>query len=204
MINKTEKILFRFSSYEHPGCRVVVQGNVIDHVEVTAARDEHTVHAAGTANCYDEKGPTKVYGRVQGKNLPANMDKPFAIEIRAYSPVDNVNYRMDVIGSWIVDYDSNNVVEFVGALLRPWYNAKTGETLPTPRLNNTGTTQTFLDGPRKVPREKADASYKNILGVAEAAIGPWPTVRACIDCGALIAGGPTRCGYCVDKAGGRK
>jgi len=30
-------------------------------------------------------------------------------------------------------------------------------------------------------------------------IGPWTTVRACLDCGVLISGGPTRCKYCVDK-----
>lgn len=30
-------------------------------------------------------------------------------------------------------------------------------------------------------------------------IGVFTTVRACIDCGVLINGGPTRCKYCVDK-----
>lgn len=29
---------------------------------------------------------------------------------------------------------------------------------------------------------------------------PFGTVRACLDCGALIAGGPSRCVHCVDKA----
>lgn len=33
-------------------------------------------------------------------------------------------------------------------------------------------------------------------------IGPWTTVRACIDCGVLITGGPTRCLYCVSKLQG--
>lgn len=130
-MHKTEKILFHFSSYEHPGCRVTVQGNVIDHVEVTAARDEHIVHEAGTSSCYEEKGPTRVYGRLHGKNLPANMNKPFDIEVRSYSPVANVNCRIDIKGCWIVDYDpNNNMVEFNGAL-KP------------------DTIQTFLCGPRE-------------------------------------------------------
>lgn len=30
-------------------------------------------------------------------------------------------------------------------------------------------------------------------------LGPWTTVRACLDCGVLVTGGPTRCGYCADK-----
>jgi hypothetical protein len=25
------------------------------------------------------------------------------------------------------------------------------------------------------------------------------TIRSCIDCGALVAGGPTRCGFCASK-----
>jgi hypothetical protein len=33
-------------------------------------------------------------------------------------------------------------------------------------------------------------------------IGPWTTVRACIDCGVLITGGRTRCLYCVGKLQG--
>ena len=33
-------------------------------------------------------------------------------------------------------------------------------------------------------------------------IGPWTTVRACIDCGVSITGGPTRCLYCVGKLQG--
>jgi hypothetical protein len=35
---------------------------------------------------------------------------------------------------------------------------------------------------------------------------PFGTIRVCIDCGALVAGGPTRCGRCAldaRKAGGR-
>lgn len=30
-------------------------------------------------------------------------------------------------------------------------------------------------------------------------LGPWTTVRACLDCGVLVTGGPTRCRYCADK-----
>jgi hypothetical protein len=30
-------------------------------------------------------------------------------------------------------------------------------------------------------------------------LGPFTTVRACIDCGVLIVGGPTRCLYCASK-----
>lgn len=29
---------------------------------------------------------------------------------------------------------------------------------------------------------------------------PFGTVRACIDCGAIVAGGPTRCGRCAKEA----
>lgn len=32
-------------------------------------------------------------------------------------------------------------------------------------------------------------------------LGPWTTVRACIDCGVLVSGGPTRCLYCADTPG---
>jgi hypothetical protein len=37
------------------------------------------------------------------------------------------------------------------------------------------------------------------FGNDTAHVGPWTTVRACIDCGVLITGGPTRCTYCAEK-----
>ena len=35
--------------------------------------------------------------------------------------------------------------------------------------------------------------------VAALHIGPWTCVRACIDCGVLVTGGPTRCAYCAKQ-----
>lgn len=37
------------------------------------------------------------------------------------------------------------------------------------------------------------------FGNDTAHVGPWTTVRACLDCGVLVTGGPTRCCYCADK-----
>lgn len=36
-----------------------------------------------------------------------------------------------------------------------------------------------------------------IIDKDTAHIGPWTTIRACLDCGVLISGGPTRCKACV-------
>lgn len=38
-----------------------------------------------------------------------------------------------------------------------------------------------------------------VFGNDTAHVGPWTTVRSCLDCGALITGGPTRCVYCADS-----
>jgi len=40
---------------------------------------------------------------------------------------------------------------------------------------------------------------KTILKIRRTYIDPLGTVTACIDCGALISGGVTRCVYCVDR-----
>lgn len=50
----------------------------------------------------------------------------------------------------------------------------------------------LLDGP-------IDQKQKDVPPTDTAHLGPWTTVRACLDCGVLVTGGPTRCRYCADK-----
>ena len=47
--------------------------------------------------------------------------------------------------------------------------------------------------PVSVSRRADDAGTVSFYGTS------FTTVRACRDCGVLIAGGPTRCLYCADK-----
>lgn len=42
-----------------------------------------------------------------------------------------------------------------------------------------------------------------VFGNDTAHIGPWTTVRACLDCGVLIVGGPSRCTYCANEIAAR-
>lgn len=49
--------------------------------------------------------------------------------------------------------------------------------------------------------KREEAKAKDVVCTSEdtAHLGPWTTVRACLDCGVLVTGGPTRCVYCADK-----
>lgn len=38
-----------------------------------------------------------------------------------------------------------------------------------------------------------------VFGNDTAQVGPWPCVRACLGCGALIVGGPSRCACCANE-----
>lgn len=49
------------------------------------------------------------------------------------------------------------------------------------------------------PEDWAKAFPCRTTGEDTAHLGPFTTVRSCIDCGCLITGGPTRCRYCADK-----
>lgn len=53
----------------------------------------------------------------------------------------------------------------------------------------------------KAEKVQKEARLDGVKCVSEdtAHVGPWTTVRACLDCGVLVSGGPTRCKYCVDK-----
>lgn len=131
----TKETIFYFSSYKHPGCRVFGHGIEIDHIEVTAERDKITVHEVGSITVH-EVGSTRVFGILGGSFSFSDLDKSFDVSVRAYSPVDNTDYRMDVKGCFIYDTTTG---EFNAATLRPWYNAKTGE--PVQPLNKNSSTQ---------------------------------------------------------------
>ena len=106
-----EKTLYYFDSADH-ACTIHINNNLppIERVIFKVAQEYRVVHELTFPDSFEEKGPVKVTGQLWWKQAPSSFltdlsesTEPFAIEIRAYDPLAEVDYTTSLSGCWIAE-----------------------------------------------------------------------------------------------------
>jgi len=106
------RTLYHFDSADH-ACTVGTTNKdlpPVERVAFTVVQGYRVVHELTFPDSFEEKGPVKVTGQLWWKQAPSSFltdlsesTEPFAIEIRAYDPLAEVDYTTSLSGCWIAE-----------------------------------------------------------------------------------------------------